>query len=138
MGPFVAAFAQSNEGDVSPNTLGAFCDNGVPCDFAHSTCGGTSQNCHGYGPGKDMFQSTQIIGTNQFKKALELYESASTMLSGPLQYIHTFIDMTDVIVDGKWTPSGENETTCIGALGDSFAAGTTDGPGDFDFTQVTI
>ena len=32
-GPFVAAFAQSNEGDVSPNTLGAYCTGtDIPCD----------------------------------------------------------------------------------------------------------
>lgn len=32
-GKFVAAFAQSNEGDVSPNTLGAFCTGtDTPCD----------------------------------------------------------------------------------------------------------
>ena len=40
-GAFVAAFAQSNEGDVSPNTKGAHClDTGLPCDFNHSTCNG--------------------------------------------------------------------------------------------------
>lgn len=39
-GKFVAIFAQGNEGDVSPNTLGARCvDTGLPCDPASSTCG---------------------------------------------------------------------------------------------------
>ena len=38
---FVAAFAQSNEGDVSPNTKGPHCqNNGKPCDLVHSTCDG--------------------------------------------------------------------------------------------------
>merc|ERR1712000_482785 len=42
-GPFVAAFGQSNEGDVSPNIRGAFCTMppsvaGRPCDPVHSTC----------------------------------------------------------------------------------------------------
>jgi neutral ceramidase len=32
MGDWIGAIAQSNEGDVSPNTRGAFCDNGSPCD----------------------------------------------------------------------------------------------------------
>ena len=37
----MAAFAQSNEGDVSPNILGAHCINtGLPCDPVHSTCNG--------------------------------------------------------------------------------------------------
>lgn len=49
---FVAAFCQSNCGDVSPNVLGAFCiDTGLPCDFNHSTCGGKNELCYGRGPG---------------------------------------------------------------------------------------
>ena len=40
-GQFVAAFAQANEGDVSPNTAGPRClDTGKPCDKPHSTCNG--------------------------------------------------------------------------------------------------
>ena len=40
-GKFVGAFAQSNEGDVSPNTKGPHCiDTGEKCDFNHSTCNG--------------------------------------------------------------------------------------------------
>lgn len=39
-GSFVAIFAQANEGDVSPNTMGARCtDTGLPCDPITSTCG---------------------------------------------------------------------------------------------------
>jgi neutral ceramidase len=125
----------SNEGDVSPNTKGAFCDNGDPCDFAHSTCNGRSQNCHGYGPGKDDFQSTRIIGTKQFEKALELYNTASIELSGPIDYIHTFIDMSNVTVSPQFTSTGQIGYTCVAALGDGFAGGTTDGPGDFNFKQ---
>ena len=44
-GDFVAAFAQSNEGDVSPNTKGARCtDTGKKCDFNSSTCDGKVSN----------------------------------------------------------------------------------------------
>lgn len=40
-GPFVAAFANSNLGDVSPNTNGPHCiDTGLPCDVITSTCNG--------------------------------------------------------------------------------------------------
>jgi neutral ceramidase len=34
-GAFVAAFSNTNEGDVSPNTKGAFCPDGTPCDPVH-------------------------------------------------------------------------------------------------------
>ena len=44
-GKFVAAFAQSNLGDVSPNTKGAKCiDTGLPCDRNSSTCDGKVGN----------------------------------------------------------------------------------------------
>ena len=37
----MAAHAQSNEGDVSPNTKGPICvDTGKPCDYKTSTCNG--------------------------------------------------------------------------------------------------
>ena len=40
-GPFVAAFASSNLGDVSPNLKGPKClDTGLECDLYHSTCEG--------------------------------------------------------------------------------------------------
>jgi hypothetical protein len=49
--PFVAAFCQSNVGDTSPNTQGAFClDSGIQCDFNHSTCNGKNELCVGRGP----------------------------------------------------------------------------------------
>ncbi len=35
-GKFVAAFGQSNEGDVSPNTKGPSCPDGSPCDFVRA------------------------------------------------------------------------------------------------------
>src|SRR5690606_26340927 len=133
MGPFVAIFGQSNEGDVSPNTLGAFCWNGQPCEEAHSTCGGESQGCRGYGPGGlNDFLSTKIIGSNQFEKALDLFlgknSSSSSffslLLSGPLDYIHQFVDMTNVsIPNSPYSSNNASVTTCPSALGDSFAAG---------------
>ena len=67
----MGAFAQTNCGDVSPNTDGPKCqDTGEPCDILTSTCGGRSQMCYASGPGKDMMESTKIIGEMQFEKAL--------------------------------------------------------------------
>ncbi|GAM24678.1 hypothetical protein SAMD00019534_078530, partial [Acytostelium subglobosum LB1] len=136
-GPFIAAFGQSNEGDVSPNTKGAFCPDGSPCEAADSTCNGKNEGCKGIGPGKDgdMFESTQIIGTNQFEKALEMFNNASIPIGGPVNYRHTWLTMTNITVNPPFTPTSEPATTCRAAMGYSFAAGTTDGPGAFDFTQ---
>ncbi|PVD38057.1 hypothetical protein C0Q70_00667 [Pomacea canaliculata] len=134
-GQFVAAFAQSNEGDVSPNTKGPHCtDSGLPCDILTSTCHGENELCIAFGPGKDMFESTQIIGRNQFMKALELYSSAGKKLTGSVDFRHSYVNMTEVEVVLNSTTKVK---TCKPALGYSFAAGTIDGPGAFDFKQGT-
>jgi neutral ceramidase len=135
VGPFVAAFAATNLGDVSPNTGGPHCrDTGEPCDNQHSTCNGKVEQCSSYGPGVDMFDSTRIIGQKQSAKALELYDSPGTALHGTVDYAHMYVMMPGTNVSDPVTgkPLG---TLCKAAMGDAFAAGTTDGPGMFDFTQ---
>ncbi|KAL9371596.1 hypothetical protein Peur_036736 [Populus x canadensis] len=135
---FVSAFCQSNCGDVSPNVLGAFCtDTGLPCDFNHSTCGGKNELCYGQGPGyPDEFESTRIIGERQLKKAVDLFNTASEKLNGKVDYRHSFIDFSQLEVTlPKQGGGSEVVKTCPAAMGFGFAAGTTDGPGAFDFKQ---
>ncbi|KAH7415248.1 hypothetical protein KP509_14G034200 [Ceratopteris richardii] len=131
---FVAAFCQSNVGDTSPNVQGAVClDTGIACDFNHSTCNGKSELCIGRGPGyPDDFVSTTIIGERQFKKAAQLFDSATELLKGPIGYRHKHIDFSNLEVA---LSNGAKVHTCPAAVGFSFAAGTTDGPGAFDFKQ---
>jgi len=135
-GEFVAAFASTNLGDVSPNLKGPHCaDTGLPCDLIHSTCNGRTELCWAAGPGEDMFDSTRIIAERQFEMSHSLLESENqTSVSGPVDFIHQWIDMTDQSVD---LDDGSQAKTCKPAMGYSFAAGTTDGPGAFDFTQGT-
>ena len=54
------------------------------------------------------------------------------LVDGPVRSINQWIDMSKrhVILD-----DGTMGVTCPAAMGYSFAAGTTDGPGEFDFTQ---
>ncbi|XP_046453897.1 neutral ceramidase-like [Daphnia pulex] len=139
-GPFVAAFASTNLGDVSPNTMGAKCiDTGLPCDFVSSSCNNRTQLCIAFGPGKDMVESTQIIGDRQFQKAWNMYDVANTeleALEGPVQFAHQFVDMPNYNVEVQDPVNGPTTVKlCKPAMGYSFAAGTTDGPGAFDFTQ---
>jgi neutral ceramidase len=69
-GSFVAAFASSNLGDVSPNVRGARCQfSGRPCDAHSSTCSGQREMCIASGPGVDMFDSTRIVAKKLFGKA---------------------------------------------------------------------
>ncbi|XP_006169806.1 neutral ceramidase [Tupaia chinensis] len=135
-GPYVAAFASSNLGDVSPNILGPHCTNtGESCDNANSTCpiGGPGM-CVAKGPRQDMLESTQTIGQAIYEKAQELYDSASQEITGPLVSAHQWVNMTDVTVQINSTHTAK---TCKPALGYSFAAGTIDGPGSLNFTQGT-
>ena len=132
-GKFVAAFASTNLGDVSPNTAGPRCvDTGLPCDLQSSTCNGNSALCIASGPGKDMKESTEIIGRKQYEAALAIFHNDTESLSGSVAFRHSFIDMSNRTVTLE---TGEVVRTCPAALGYGFAAGTTDGPGSFAFEQ---
>ncbi|PKU84326.1 neutral ceramidase 2 [Dendrobium catenatum] len=134
---FVSAFCQSNCGDVSPNVLGAFCiDTGLPCDFNHSTCNGKNELCYSRGPGyPDEFESTRIIGDRQYKKAVDLFTAASEQISGKIDYHHTYLNLSNLEVTIPSINGQEVVRTCPASMGFGFAAGTTDGPGAFDFSQ---
>jgi neutral ceramidase len=76
---FVAGFSQANVGDTTPNVLGAWCEDGSNqmCTFENSTCGGTSEACHGRGPlftiKDNGASSCYEIGRRQFAGAKSLY-----------------------------------------------------------------
>ncbi|KAJ0307860.1 hypothetical protein COL516b_003831 [Colletotrichum fioriniae] len=141
---FVAGFSQANVGDTTPNVLGAYCDDGSgqQCSLENSTCAdGKSQSCHGRGP---AFQKLDLgisscyeIGRRQYAGAKSVYNAlatTSTPVTGTsVKSFHFFQDMSYYkfpLADGT---IGQ---TCPAALGYSFAAGTSDGPGAFDFTQA--
>jgi neutral ceramidase len=141
---FVAGFSQSNVGDTSPNILGAYCEDGSGemCDFKNSTCGGRSQSCHGRGPffrAKDQgAKSCFEIGHRQYLAAKELLASPKAL--APIQgstvaSLHTFQDFSNFTFVDSTSKNTTPISTCPAALGYGFAAGTTDGPGAFDFTQ---
>ena len=140
----VIGFSQSNVGDTSPNILGAWCEDGSGqmCTYKDSTCGGTNEACHGRGPffqvkdngAKSCFE----IGRRQYSAAKTLYEqmtSNTTTITGgsDVRSFHVFQDLNGYTFPSPF--NGSTLKTCPAALGYSFAAGTTDGPGAFDFTQ---
>ncbi|KAH6649891.1 Neutral/alkaline nonlysosomal ceramidase [Chaetomium tenue] len=140
---FVAGFSQANVGDTSPNVLGAWCEDGSGemCSFGNSTCSdGRSQACHARGPffrvQDNGASSCFEVGKRQFEPALALYHDLQRnpvpVRGGPVKSFHTFHDMSSF---SFLLPNGSEARTCPAALGYSFAAGTSDGPGAFDFTQ---
>ncbi|PNS19167.1 hypothetical protein CAC42_1903 [Sphaceloma murrayae] len=147
---FVAGFSQSNVGDTSPNVLGAWCESGPQggqqCDFKTSLCGGEAQPCCGRGPHWGLndagTSSNYEIGRRQYVAARVLFESMQRdrkeivqVASGQfpvVKSVHVFVDFANRTFT---LPNGTDVRTCAAALGYSFAAGTTDGPGAFDFKQ---
>jgi neutral ceramidase len=102
---FVAAFAQSNAGDVTPNL-----------------------KLNNAGPGKTDVESTRIIGTRQARAAEVLFTQDHEPLSGPVEFRHEFVDFSRLEVAAEFTGAGPRRT-CAAALGYSFAAGSTEDGG---------
>ncbi|MEU0685626.1 neutral/alkaline ceramidase [Streptomyces uncialis] len=110
---FVAAFANTNAGDMSPNL------NLRP----------------GSGPTEDEFENTRIIGERQFAKAREVFEDA-TPAPGGVDARLTHVDMENVAVSGAYTPDGRPQRTCPAVVGASTLAGSVeDGPALPGFTE---
>ncbi|MFC7965619.1 neutral/alkaline ceramidase [Streptomyces cinereoruber] len=105
---FVAAFPQTNAGDMSPNL------NLSP----------------GSGPTEDEFENTRIIGLRQSTAAQRIHASATIPVSGGVDSRLRYVDMSRVRVDGRYTPDGLVHHTSSGVIGLSTLAGSTeDGPG---------
>jgi neutral ceramidase len=102
---FVAAFAQSNCGDVTGNL-----------------------NLDNTGPGVDDYDSARVIGQRQLDTATALFDSASEALRGGLDYRFALVDFTDLEVTDEFTGSGP-QRTCFPAYGYSFAGGSTEDGG---------
>lgn len=141
---FVAGFSQANVGDTTPNTLGAWCDDGTGqmCSYENSTCAdGKSESCHGRGPEFRKLDlgvsSCYVIGKRQADGAKTIYDSLATsstpIVGTTVKSFHFYNNMSYFQFE---LPNGTEVQTCPAALGYSFAAGTTDGPGAFDFTQA--
>jgi len=102
---FVAAFAQANAGDVTPNPYG-------------------EEGCSGDGGLKNI----ERAGKPQFDVANELYNNASEVISGGVDYRHSYVEMGNVQVNERFA-NGSKKMTCPAAIGVSMLAGTQDGEG---------
>jgi neutral ceramidase len=111
-GEFVAAFAQSDPGDVTPNT-----------------------NLDNTGPGATDVETTRIMGERQVRKAQELFETATEALSGPIDSRQVYVNLKGYEVADRFTGQGV-QYTCPSAYGYSFAGGSTeDGGAHFLFWE---
>lgn len=104
-GSFVAAFAQTNCGDVTPNL-----------------------NLDNTGPGRNDEESTQIIGHRQAEVAARLASSPGEPLEGGIVTRHAFVNFSGLPVASEFTGRGD-QRTCPAAYGYSFAGGSTEDGG---------
>ncbi|MEV8442038.1 neutral/alkaline ceramidase [Actinosynnema sp. NPDC051121] len=111
---FVAAFPNTNAGDMSPNL------NLRP----------------GSGPTEDEVENTRIIGERQNRKAQQVFAGPQTPVTGSVDYRMRFVDLAAVTVDGRYTTDGRPGTTCPGVVGASTMAGSVeDGPAIPGFSE---
>ncbi|PJZ68805.1 alkaline ceramidase [Leptospira perolatii] len=127
-GNFIAAFAQGIFGDVSPNSPD-------PTDITKPF-----KRPNDLDPNLHMLENPIVHGAIQANKALELYNSASTVLSGALTYRHSHVTWnqklpvnTSYIGDKQMPYDNANvATTCVATIGGAFLAGDEEGaPVDF-------
>lgn len=120
-GNFVAAFAQKDEGDASPNLF----IRQFPTPDPRR------------GGGRSDLDNAVIAGSKQLAKAVSLFERG-TPLRGPLDYRFTHVRFDQVEVSDPVVLAGlrhpaeldsARKRTCTGALGVSFGGGAEDGPG---------
>src|SRR5262249_6926835 len=112
----VAAFAQSNAGDVSPNRRP------------------TPDGRHLEGEGRTSRESVRIIGERQGRKAIELVQGAQLRLRGDLPSHLLYADFANGEVPGEYASTGVVERIGPAILGQNFVAGSKDrrGPAWFD------
>lgn len=103
---FVAAFANSDEGDVSPNVCGQ-----------EDGCMDTTKD------------NVLLSATKQYDKALSLYQSAAIPLTPEIDSRFQYIKMPEYDVNAQYTQSQTAQSLCHATVGWSFVAGATwDGP----------
>ena len=104
---FVAAFPQTNAGDMSPN-LGLR---------------------PGHGPTDDEFENTRIIGTRQCEAAEKLAAGPGREVGGGVGALMSYVDLSDVPVSPEFTGDGQAHRTGRAVGGASALAGAwADGP----------
>ena len=81
------------------------------------------------GRGDDEFVSLHTSAQRQYAKARELYEEATEVLAGEVDYRYTHIDYSNAAIEPRWTGERETVNTASSALGLSKFAGTADGAG---------
>lgn len=104
---FVAAFAQTNAADMSPNL----------------------HRRPGSGPTDNEFDNTRIIGDRQASAAAELTDGPAAEITGGLDARATYVDLSDFVVEPEFTGDERRHRTGPALAGAAALAGTEEGTG---------
>lgn len=108
--PFVAAFANADEGDVV-------------------AAGGNAHSSAGFEGEDEEWHNVVRDGSLQLNKALELWDKAEPIV-GPIDTRARWIDLNGYVVDAQYTHGAGEQRLCVPARGYAFAAGAENGPSD--------
>ncbi len=99
---FVAAFAQTNPGDITPNL------NVTPW--------------HPSGPTDDNRANCALIGERQYQAGRAAFDAARPMAVGGVDAMLRYVNMGDTAIDGEYTPDGKPARTSPAMMGAAAAA----------------
>ncbi|MFI5776571.1 neutral/alkaline ceramidase [Nocardia sp. NPDC051570] len=99
---FVAAFAQTNPGDITPNL------NVIPW--------------HPTGPTEDNRVNCALIGERQYQAGRAAFAAARPMSGSGVDAALRYVNMGDTAIDGDYTPDGKPARTTPAMMGASAAA----------------
>lgn len=110
---FIAAFAQTNPGDMSPNVDGPLSPEAPP---------------------DREFDNTRRTGLCQFEDAFTQLSGATPIGAG-IDARFTYVDLGSVLVRGEYTPDGEERRTGRPMFGAGAMAGTDEGLASMAFAK---
>jgi neutral ceramidase len=114
---FIAAFAQTNAGDMSPNVERSNID-----------------AKRSIGPTADDVENTRIIGRRQYDAAAALFD-ADSVIGDTVDSRLVYVDLGDVDVRPEFTPDGRQHRTGRPVAAAAQIAGTIDGDGFAGFKE---
>lgn len=94
---FVAAFPQTNAGDMTPN---------LNCVKMHPS-----------GPTDNQRLNCSIIGERQYRAGRMGFDAARPMTRGGVDAVSHYVNMADVAIDGSYTPDGKPARTTPAMMG---------------------
>ncbi|AZG43941.1 neutral/alkaline ceramidase [Gordonia insulae] len=103
---FVAAFPQTNSGDMTPNL-----------DLV---------KMHPGGPTRDNKRNCELVGERQYLAGRSAFDNARPMTRGGVDSIVHYVDMSSVRIDGTYTPEGRPASTTPAMMGAAAAATSTE------------